>query len=78
MWPAGWVSGCPEALEGDNQRTKNLWVSTALRHPQEIYKELRGDIEEGRREGKRMCLERSVQCERRVQLEPAGVFPRRR
>lgn len=52
MWPAGWVSGCPEALEGDNQRTQNLWVPTALGCPQEIYKELRRDIEKGGERGR--------------------------
>ena len=52
MWPAGWVSGRPEALEGGSQRNQSSWVPTASRHPWEIYKDLRRDPEEkeGRRE----------------------------
>lgn len=46
MWPASWVSGCPEALEGESQRTQNSWVLTASGRPQEIHKELRRDPEE--------------------------------
>lgn len=46
MWPSSWVSGCPEALEGDSQRTQNLWVLTFSGTSQEIYKELRKDPEE--------------------------------
>lgn len=46
MWPASWVSGCPEALEGESQRTQNSWVLTVSGRPQEIHKELRRDPEE--------------------------------
>lgn len=80
MWPAGCVSGCPEASEGDIQRTQNSWVPTASGCPQEMYKEAKRSPEEKRREVKRICLERRGmftamgKCDWKQEPESAGIF----